>query len=283
MHSIILTPHFIEAFRTHLRQQEKSPYTIEKYVRDALSLMRFAKDRPLSKDIIISFKSHLTNQSYTPNSINSMLASINSLLTFLEIPQYKVENLRVQRQTYRSEKENLSKAEFLRLKKAAKEKTRLSLILDTLCETGIRISELQYFTVESLQEKKIEVRCKGKIRTIIVPGDLCKKLLRYAKARGIHNGAVFCTRSGKAMNRSNIWTEMKKLCEKANVEKSKVFPHNLRKLFARTFYVMSKDIAQLADILGHSSINTTRIYIMVTEQEVRNKVEKLARQFYRRN
>lgn len=281
MDLVILTPALIEAFRAHLCREEKSPYTVEKYVRDTSALMRFAAGRPLSKDTVVSFKAHLIDNSYSPGSINSMLASVNSLLAFLGTPQCRAENLRVQKQAYRSEKENLSKEEYLRLQRAAKEKPRLGLILETLCETGIRISELSYFTVESLRKKKIEVRCKGKIRTIIVPGELCRKLLRYAGARGITDGAVFCTRSGKPVNRSNIWSEMKKLCEKAGVEKTKVFPHNLRKLFARMFYSMSRDIAQLADILGHSSINTTRIYIMVTEQEVRSRVERLARQFHR--
>ena len=187
----------------------------------------------------------------------------------------KVKNLRCQRRTYCSEEKELTKAEYLRLLEAAKKNKRLHLILQTICGTGIRISELKYFTVEAVRKGEIVVRCKSKIRTILIPSKLKKLLINYTKQQKIKSGAIFVSRNGNPLDRSNIWTQMKRLCEKAKVNPSKVFPHNLRKLFARTFYSIEKDIAKLADILGHGSIETTRIYIMTTGHEHRRKIEKL--------
>ena len=204
-----------------------------------------------------------------------MLASVNPFLEYLDLRAYKVKNIRTQRQTYCSEDKELSKGEYLRLLEASKKNEQLNLVIQTICGTGIRVSELQYFTVEAIRAGQVTVACKNKTRTILVPGKLRKLLLSYVKRKQITSGTIFITRSGAPLNRSNIWAAMKKLCEAAGVKASKVFPHNLRKLFARTFYGIEKDIAKLADILGHSSINTTRIYIMTTGTEHLRRIERL--------
>lgn len=270
----------IKKFEESLRREEKSKYTIEKYMRDGEAFIRFAQNKPLTKELMIEYKSKLISDGYESGSINSMLASINSLLKFIDRADCAVSSIKVQKSAYSPEEKNLSKSEYLRLKASAVGKPRLCMILETLVCTGIRISELKYFTVEAVEKGNIEVCCKNKIRTVIVPNKLRKELLRYSKKKKITSGIIFRTRNGNPVNRSNIWSEMKKLCEKAKVPKSKVFPHNLRKLFARMFYEVSKDIAQLADLLGHRSINTTRIYIMTTENEVRRRIESVSRLFY---
>ena len=204
-----------------------------------------------------------------------MLASVNSLFRFLGWSDIRVKSLKVQRQTYCAEEKELSKAEYLRLLRAAAKKPQLRLILETICGTGIRVSELRFFTVEAVRRGAITVHCKSKIRTILLPGKLRKKLQAYAQERGISSGGIFVMRNGAPLNRSGIWARMKSLCGEARVSPGKVFPHNLRKLFARTFYRTEKDIAKLADILGHSSIDTTRIYIMTTGTEHRRKLDCL--------
>ncbi len=261
-------------FQEHLIREEKSSITIEKYIHDVKDFYFFVKDRDLTKDIVISYKKTLTEK-YAARSVNSKLASINSLLTFLNREDCKVKSLKLQREIYSSEDKELTKAEYLRLLQAANNNPRLHLIIETICGTGIRVSELRYFTVEGVQNGTVKVNCKGKTRSILVPSKLRKLLLRYAKLNKINEGIIFRTRSGKPVNRSNIWSEMKKLCNTANVNPQKVFPHNLRKLFARTFYGIEKDIAKLADILGHSSIDTTRIYIMSTGTEHRRRIDRL--------
>ena len=265
----------LEAFRDHLVKEEKSAVTIEKYMRDARSFVLFAQNRPISKELTLAYKEHLVAHGYAIRSINSMLAGLNSLMDFLGRPDCRVKNLRCQRQTYCTEEKELTKPEYLRLLNAAKKQPRLNLILQTICSTGIRVSELRYFTLEAIRRGEVTVRCKNKTRTILVPTALQKRLLNYANKNGLTSGTIFVTRSGKPVDRSNIWAQMKRLCKKAGVKATKVFPHNLRKLFARTFYGLEKDIAKLADILGHSSINTTRIYIMTTGAEHRRKIEQL--------
>ena len=204
-----------------------------------------------------------------------MIAGVNSLLDFLGLSDCKVKSIRIQRQTYCTEGQELTKAEYFRLLEASGRNRQLQLVIQTICSTGIRVSELQYFTVEAIRQGEVTVDCKNKTRTILVPGKLKNILLNFAAKCGIRTGAVFITRTGKPLNRSNIWSAMKRLCKIAAVPPAKVFPHNLRKLFARTFYSIEKDIAKLADILGHSSINTTRIYIMTTGMEHRRKIERL--------
>lgn len=274
MKNKILSAEKICRFEIYLVQEEKSPFTIAKYLHDVRDFALYAGAVSITKDLVLAYKKELI-QKYTPRSVNSKLASLGSLFTFLGWPDCKVKCLKIQRQTFLAEEKELSKAEYFRLVSAAKSNPRLRLILETICGTGIRVSELRYFTVEAVRHDTVTVSCKSKTRKIFVPGKLRKLLLRYAKEHGITSGVIFCTRSGKPVNRSNIWAEMKRLCASAGVNPKKVFPHNLRKLFARTFYEIEKDIAKLADILGHSSIDTTRIYIMTTGSEHRRKIEML--------
>lgn len=270
-----ITKDDIRGFSQHLEHDEKSQATIDKYHRDVMAFWAVVGDEPLTKEIVMAYKKHLIERSYAVSSINSMLASVNAFLEYLDLREHKVKNIRTQRQTYCSEDKELSKGEYLRLLEASKKNEQLNLVIQTICGTGIRVSELQYFTVEAIRSGQVTVACKNKTRTILVPGKLRKLLLNYVKRKQITTGTIFVTRSGAPLNRSNIWSAMKKLCEAAGVKASKVFPHNLRKLFARTFYGIEKDIAKLADILGHSSINTTRIYIMTTGTEHLRRIERL--------
>ena len=270
-----LTQADIAAYRRKLMGEEKSAATVEKYLRDVRAFFAFAGPVPLTKELVMAYKRRLVEQGYAVRSVNSMLGSVNSLLEFLGRRECRVKALKQQRQIYCAEERELSKAEYLRLLEAAKKKPQLRLVMETICGTGIRVSELRYFTVESVRHGEVTVSCKAKTRTILLPKKLQRLLLEYAGKNGICSGAIFITRGGKPLDRSNIWTQMKRLCEEAGVRPSKVFPHNLRKLFARTFYGIEKDIAKLADILGHSSIDTTRIYIMSTGMEHRRKIERL--------
>ena len=270
-----ITKDDIRGFSQHLEHDEKSQATIDKYRRDVMAFWAFVRGEPLTKEIVMAYKKHLIEQNYAVSSINSMLASVNAFLEYLDLREYKVKNIRTQRQTYCSEDKELSKSEYLRLLEASKKNEQLNLVIQTIFGTGIRVSELQYFTVEAVRSGQVIVACKNKTRTILVPGKLRKLLINYVKRKQITTGTIFITRSGAPLNRSNIWSAMKKLCEAAGVKASKVFPHNLRKLFARTFYGIEKDIAKLADILGHSSINTTRIYIMTTGTEHLRRIERL--------
>ena len=270
-----LSPRHLVSFREYLIREEKSTATIEKYLRDTNGFLEYAADREITKELAVAYKAELQKKNYAIRSVNSMLASINSLLDFLEWTDCKVKTLRCRRQTYCAEEKELTKSEYLRLLEASQKNEQLNLVIQTICGTGIRVSELRYFTVESVNRGEITVQCKSKTRTILVPGKLKKLLLNYAKHCRIQSGTIFVTKNGKPMDRSNIWAQMKRLCTAAGVNPTKVFPHNLRKLFARTFYSIEKDIAKLADILGHSSINTTRIYIMTTGTEHRRKIERL--------
>lgn len=265
----------IQEFAAYLAREEKSTATCEKYLRDVGCFVRFAGEQAVTKETVVAWKKELVDRGYAVRSINSMLASVNSLFAFLGWHECRVKNIRLQRQTYCAEDKELTKAEYLRLLEASRKNEQLNLVIQTICGTGIRVSELRHFTVEAVRHGEIMVNCKSKTRTILVPGKLRKLLLNYAKHEHITAGVIFVGKSGKPLDRSSIWRQMKQLCKAANVKESKVFPHNLRKLFARTFYGIEKDIAKLADILGHSSINTTRIYIMTTGVEHRRKIERL--------
>ena len=271
----MLSARYIASFQEQLIREEKSPVTIEKYLRDARAFLVYAAGRAVTKELTVAYKKFLQERGYAVCSINSMLASLNSLLEHLGWLDCRVKCLRQQRQIYCPEEKELSKAEYLRLLEASKKQVQLNLVMQTICATGIRVSELRYFTVEAVRQGVVSVRCKSKTRTILVPGKLKNLLLQYAKKNGITTGTIFITRNGNPLDRSNIWAQMKKLCRAAGVDPGKVFPHNLRKLFARTFYSIEKDIAKLADILGHGSIETTRIYIMTTGTEHRRKIERL--------
>ena len=271
-----LTNKEIEKFRNYLREEEKSENTMEKYIRDVTAFSAFC-DGTITKDTVIAYNQNLIDSGYAVRSINSMLASINSLFSFLGWYELRVKSLKVQQQVFCPEEKEMTKAEYERLCRTAerKQNERLCLILQTICGTGIRVSELQFITVEAVRKGEATVSLKGKTRSIFIVRDLQKKLLRYISEQHIMTGAIFITRTGKPMSRTNIWREMKSLCIEAEVNPEKVFPHNLRHLFARVFYGIEKDIAKLADILGHSSINTTRIYIISTGTEHRQRMEHM--------
>lgn len=273
----VLTAKIISDFCKHLQREEKSAATIEKYIRDVKAFFAYTADSEITKEYVIAYKQQLVSRGYAVRSVNSALASLNSLFLFLGWPDCKVKTIKVQRQVYCSEEKELTRAEYERLCKTAKQKHnhRLCLLLQTICGTGIRVSELQYITVEAVQCGEAVVSLKGKTISVFIVKNLQKKLLRYTAEQGIKTGSVFITRTGKTMSRTNIWREMKELCEQARVNPQKVFPHNLRHLFARVFYGIEKDIAKLADILGHSNIDTTRIYIISTGSEHRRCMENM--------
>lgn len=273
----ILTETHIAAFAVYLKSEEKSENTVEKYIRDVRAFFDHTNGTEITKETVIAYKNTLLSDNYAARSINSMLASINSLFSFLGWADLKVKSIKLQRQIYCPEEKELTKAEYMRLVHTAKQKgnERLNLLIQTICGTGIRVSELQYITVEAVKCGEAVVSLKSKTRSVFIVRELQKKLLRYVAEQKITTGAIFITRSGQPMSRTNIWREMKNLCVQARVNPQKVFPHNLRHLFARTFYGIEKDIAKLADILGHSSINTTRIYIITTGNEHRHRMENM--------
>ena len=272
----ILEPKKMQEFEFYLRNEERSTATIEKYMRDVRFFASFIREVEIDKQTVLEYKSKL-GESYAVASANSMIAAMNCFLRFCGWHDLCVKQFKMQREVYCSEEKELTRAEYIRLLEAAnaKHNERLNLIIQTICGTGIRVSELQYITVEALHNGEAIVNCKGKNRRVFIVPELKKKLLRYVKEQGISTGTVFVTRGGNPVSRHSIWKDMKELCEQANVSPSKVFPHNLRHLFARTFYGIEKDIAKLADILGHASINTTRIYIVTTGAEHKRKMEHM--------
>ncbi len=274
--SRVITNSMIGDFEGYLRSDEKSDNTIEKYLRDVRAFTVFAQAREISKAIVMEFKASLV-EDYEVTSANSMIAAVNAFLRFLGWVDCCIKQFKVQKKAFCSEEKELTKAEYIRLVDTAKQKgnERLNLLIQTICGTGIRVSELQFITVEAVRKGEAVVSCKNKTRTVFIVRELQKKLLNYIRVKGITTGCIFITKSGKPMSRCNIWREMKALCEQAGVSPDKVFPHNLRHLFARTFYGIEKDIAKLADILGHSSINTTRIYIITTGAEHKRKMENM--------
>ena len=265
----------IDLFRKYLIREEKSTATVDKYIRDVRAFREYADSRAITKELAIDYKKHLREAGYAVRSVNSMLASLNALFAFLGWPECRVKFVKFQKQIYCEKEKELTKSEYERLLKAAERNEQLKLVMQTICGTGIRVSELRFFTVEEVRRGDVIVNCKGKTRTILIPRKLRTKLLEYAGKRKIRSGVIFQAKNGKPLDRKAIWMQMKGLCKAAGVNPSKVFPHNLRKLFARRFYGIEKDIAKLADILGHSSIDTTRIYIMTTEIEHRRTIEKL--------
>lgn len=271
-----ITPEQIQTFRTYLVNEEKSQATLEKYVRDVVALMQWLKGRALEKAVVLEYKQHLI-ENYAPASANSMLSSINSFFVFMQWYDCKVKTLKLQRKIFANQEKELTKSEYKKLLSAAKKQPneRLYLLLQTICSTGIRVSELRYITTDAVRKGEAIIHCKGKMRVIILPKQLCKMLLSYCKKQKLVSGPVFITKTGQPMDRSNIWKLMKKLCDGAGVAKDKVFPHNFRHLFARTFYSVQRDIVRLADILGHSSVNTTRIYTMETGEVHRMQMQRL--------
>ena len=265
----------VQNFAAQMESEGRSAGTVEKYRRDVRAFVEWLDDLELEE--ASGWREYLLKKGYAAVTVNSMLSAVNQFLKFLGREDCKIKFLRVQRRTFREKSRELTKCEYQKLLDTAREEgqERLELLMETICATGIRVSEVKYITVEAADRNEAEINLKGKIRTILLPAKLSRKLLKYARKRKIASGEIFLTGSGKSLSRRQIWREMKALCKKAGVEPSKVFPHNLRHLFATTFYKACKDIVKLADILGHSSINTTRIYLVTTGAEHARQLEKL--------
>lgn len=273
----ILTKEKIAAFGAMLQEDERAPGTIGKYLRDIRAFSAWLGGRAVTKELTAGWKAHLRESGYAPVTINSMLSALNRFLSFAGWDNFRVKFLRIQRRLFREQTRELTRGDYQRLLTTARAlgKGRLELLMETICATGIRVSEVRYITVEAAQKGRTEIHMKGKVRVILLPGKLCRKLLKYAKKKKIVAGEIFLTSSGKGVSRRQIWHEMKKLCSAAGVEATKVFPHNLRHLFATAFYQACRDIVKLADVLGHSSIETTRIYLVTTGEEHARQLERL--------
>lgn len=269
MENKIMISEQLASFRAYLQDEERSEATVEKYLCEVTQFAAWLNDTEVTKSAVAEWKEHLLTSGYEPSTVNGKLTALDRFFDFMGWPDCKVKHLKLQRRLFRDDSRELTKAEYERLIATAEGlgKERLALLMESICGTGIRVSEVQYLTVEAAQQGKVEIYLKGKVRTILIPGKLCKKLLKYAKKHKIASGEIFLTRGGKPLSRKQIWAEMKALCKKAGVAPSKVFPHNLRHLFARTFYRVCRDVAKLADVLGHSSIETTRIYLISTGAE----------------
>ena len=259
----------LQIFRAELRQEGRSPGTVEKYLRDVCAFSAWLKGREAGRETAVLWKEALLERGLAPATINSMLAALNKFFAVFGWIECRVKPLRIQRWMFRDASRELTRQEYIRLLDTARTlgRERLELLLETICATGIRVSEVRYITVEAACRGRTEISLKGKIRMILLPSKLCRKLLKYAKKKRIASGEIFLTRGGRSLSRKQVWTEMKAICGRAGVAAKKVFPHNLRHLFARTFYSACRDVVKLAGVLGHSSIETTRIYLMTTEAE----------------
>lgn len=271
-----ITNEIIKEFELYLYEEERSDNTIEKYMRDIRFFREWLQGGFIDKSVVIEYKKELCKR-YAVKSINSMLSSLNAFFVFMGWHDFKIKTLKIQRQIFADKSKELSKSEYERLLFAAKDKKneRLYYLIQTIASTGLRVSEIKYVTCEAVRQGQAVINCKGKIRQIFLPKKLCQMLKQYTKSRNIKSGSVFITRSGKPLDRCAIWKMLKDLCESAGVSKDKVFPHNFRHLFARTFYSLQKDIVRLADILGHSSVETTRLYTMESGTEHIKQLQKL--------
>ena len=271
-----LTQEQITAYGRYLRREERAPGTIEKYLRDVRAFAVWLDGRAATQELAAAWKEHLLATGHSPGTVNSMLAALNGLFRFLDW-DIRIKFLKIQRRMFRDQSRELTREEYDLLVSTARAggKERLALLMEAICATGVRVSEVRYLTVEAARVGRADISLKGKIRTILLPGKLCRKLLKYARKNKIASGEIFITRSGKSMSRRQIWAEMKAICRTAGVVPEKVYPHNLRHLFARIFYKSCKDIARLADVLGHSSIETTRIYLVTTGAEHTRQLERL--------
>lgn len=272
----IITNDIINRFKLYLYDEEKSDNTIEKYMRDIRFFRKWLGGVEVNKSTVLDYKKKLCEK-YAPRSVNSILSSLNVLFVFMNWHELKVKTLKIQRQIFADKERELTKEEYGRLLTAAKNKgnEKLYYLMQTIGSTGLRISELKYITCEAVNTGQAVINCKGKIRQVFLPKQLCKMLKTYIRRHNIESGSIFITKSGKPLDRSTIWKMLKNLCESANVARIKVFPHNFRHLFARTFYSLQKDIVRLADILGHSSVNTTRIYTIETGEIHIKQIQKL--------
>ena len=271
----VITQEALQRFAAYLRREEKSTGTVEKYLRDTAGFAAHMDGAPVTKESAAAWRDELLARGYAPVTVNSMVAAVNALFRFLGWEDCRVKSLRLQKRAFRDPSRELTRGEYERLVAAAQGNPRLALLLEAICGTGIRVSEVKYLTVEAAKAGRADIFLKGKVRTILIPGKLCRKLLQYARKQKTASGEIFLTGSGKSLNRRQIWAEMKALCGKAGVEASKVFPHNLRHLFARTFYEVTRDIVRLSDVLGHSSVETTRIYLVSTGAEHARIMERL--------
>ena len=271
-----ITEETLAAFARQLGEEERSPATLEKYLREVRQFAAFLGGREVTRELAAAWREELSARQ-SPATVNGKLTALDRLLAFLGWEDCRVKHLRVQRQLFRDSARELSREEYARLVETARRlgRGRLSLLMETICATGIRVSEVRYITAEAVREGRTEIALKGKIRTILLPGKLCRKLEKYARQKKSTSGELFLTRSGRPMSRKQIWAEMKGVCRAAGVAPSKVFPHNLRHLFARCFYRVSRDVAKLADVLGHSSIETTRIYLISTGAEHARTLDQL--------
>ncbi len=271
-----ITNELIQTFKMHLINEEKSVATIEKYIHDILVFMVWLSGTEVSKTVVLQYKNEL-EEKYAIASVNTVIAALNSFFVFNEWYDCKVKSLRVQKSIFANKDKELSVEEYDRLLAVAKRKSnqRLYYLMQTIVASGIRVSELKFITVEAVKKRQADIKCKGKRRVVILTDELCAFLREYIRENDIKSGSVFVTKTGKPLDRSNIWSDLKKLCEEAGVSKDKVFPHNLRHLFARTYYSLQKDIVRLADILGHSNVNTTRIYTMESGDTHRKQLQEL--------
>lgn len=266
----------IKQYEKYLQEQEKSKTTVRKYVGETAKMINWLGDREITKGALLGYKKYLA-MNCSSRRVNSAISAINNFLEFKNLQRLKIKTMKIQKNVYRQSDRELGRGEYFKLLEAAEKvgNRRLALIMQTICATGIRVSELQYITAEAVQSRSTEINMKGKVRTLLLPKSLCKLLTEYIKQNGIKSGCVFITKGGRPVNRSNIWAEMKKLCSIAGVEPKKVFPHNLRHLFARTFIKKEKDLIKLSAILGHSSIETTMIYTMESSEKHRKLIENL--------
>lgn len=273
----VITDRQIEAFQAYLREEERGESTIKKYLKEIGQFLLWLSGAEVTKEVVIQWKGRLLSEGRAPSTVNGKLTALDRFFGFLGWDECRVKRLKLQRRLFRDASKELNREEYERLLLASADSgnERLTLLMETICATGIRVSEVRYISVEAAREGRAEVLLKGKIRLILIPGKLSRKLLKYARKNKIASGEIFCTRSGRGMSRKQIWAEMKALCKKAGIRPSKVFPHNLRHLFARCFYRATKDLAKLADVLGHSSTETTRIYLVSTGAEHAEVLNKL--------
>ncbi|MCI5690276.1 MAG: site-specific integrase [Clostridiales bacterium] len=277
MYHPTLSAEQITAYAHHLSREEKSAATLAKYLYDIRMFAAWLGSRPVTREAAAAWKAALVADRYAPTTINAKLSALNGLFRFLGWNDYRVKFLKIQRRLFREPERELTKPDYHRLHTAAQDlgRERLALLMETICATGIRVSEVRYITVEAVRQGRAEVALKGKIRVILLPGKLCRKLQKYARKQKTASGAIFRTKSGKPLDRRQIWAELKGLCRHAGVQETRVFPHNLRHLFATVFYQACRDIAKLADLLGHSSIETTRLYLLASGEEHRRALDRL--------
>ena len=277
MNDHIITAEHITAYGRYLKQEERTPATLEKYLRDVRAFALWLDGRPVTKEAVTGWKERLLAERRAPSTVNATLSALNGLFRFLGWEGCRARFVKVQRRLFRDPTRELSRTDYDRLIATARElgRERLALVMETICATGVRVSELRYLTVEAAKQGRAEISLKGKVRVILIPTKLARKLLKYAKKNKTVSGEIFLTGNGKSLSRRQIWAEMKRLCVQAGVEPSRVFPHNLRHLFATAYYRAYRDIAKLADVLGHSSIETTRIYLLTSGAEHQRQLDRL--------